>query len=394
MPKEDLPDAVAVVNPHLSGTPEALQHLSGCGVAFVTLAALARELDKAIDLDRYLDLVAIGAVCDVVPLVGANRALVARGLQQITSHRRPGLATLIEAARVTLPATAHTLGFTLGPRINAAGRLDHGIKAYELLTTDDTSRASVLAAELEELNRRRQILTAEAVALCRDLAAAESDGTSLVMVGHPDVGSGVVGLVAARLAQEFHRPTIVYQQGSELSVGSARSVAGFDIHAALSQGGHLMERFGGHHQAGGFTVRTERLHELRSLLVEWTAQQRDWSSVAPSLEIDLELAADAPIVRADLIANILRMEPCGQGNDLPVFVARAAGVRDARVTNDGRHLQLRIDAGPGRRPWSAIAFDFACHRPRPGDALDLVYQVTRDRRGDAQMRVLDFGPSP
>lgn len=392
-PKDHLPDAVAIVNPHLDGTPDALRYLSGCGVAFVTLVALARHMGETIDLDRYLDLVAIGAVCDVVPLVGANRALVARGLQQITSLRRPGLAALVAAARVTLPATAHTLGFTIGPRINAAGRLDHGIKAYELLTTDDAARARALAAELEGLNRRRQVLTAEAVALCQDLVVAECDGAPLVMVGHPDLGGGVVGLVAARLAQEHYRPAIVYHRGPEVSVGSARSIAGFDIHAALSQGSHLMERFGGHHQAGGFTVRTDRLPELRSLLTEWTADQQDWDTVAPSIDIDVELPADAPIVRTELMTNLLQLEPCGAANEPPVFVARAARVRDAQVTSDGRHLRLRIDAGSGRRPWPAIAFDFAPHRPHPGDALDIVYQVTRDRRGEPQMRVLDFAPS-
>jgi single-stranded-DNA-specific exonuclease len=393
-PKDDLPDAVAVVNPHLSGAPESLQYLSGCGVAFVTLAALARHLHASIDLDRYLDLVAIGTVCDVVPLIGANRALVARGLQQIAAHRRPGLSALIAAARLSNPVTSHALGFIIGPRINAAGRLDHGIKAYELLTTDDSARARVLAAELEDLNRKRQVLTAEAVALCRDLAVTECAGAPLVMVGHPDVGGGIVGLVAARLAQEHHRPAIVYRKGSDLSVGSARSVAGFDIHAALSQGSHLMERFGGHHQAGGFTVRTDRLDELCSLLTEWTARQRDWSSVTPSIEIDLELPAEVPFVRADLIANIARLEPFGQSNEPPVFLTRAAIVRDAQITKDGNHLRLRIDAGSGRRPWPAIAFDLAAHRPRPGDAIDLVYQITHDRRGEPQMRVLDLNPSP
>ncbi|MGE0542292.1 MAG: single-stranded-DNA-specific exonuclease RecJ [Dehalococcoidia bacterium] len=393
-PKEHLPDAVAIVNPHLSGAPDSLRYLSGCGVAFVTLAALARHLDVPIDLDRYLDLVAIGTVCDVVPLAGANRALVARGLEQIATLRRPGLTALIQAARVSQSVTAHTLGFVIGPRINAAGRLDHGIKAFELLTTDDASRAAALAAELEDLNRKRQVLTAEAVALCREIAQAECEGAPLVMVGHPDVGGGIVGLVAARLAQEHRRPAIVYRKGAELSVGSARSIAGFDIHAALSQGSHLMERFGGHHQAGGFTVRTDRVDELRSLLTTWTAGQRDWSTVTPTIDIDLELPAEVPFVRADLIANIARLEPFGQSNEPPVFLTRAATVRDAQITKDGNHLRLRIDAGSGRRPWPAIAFDLAAHRPHPGDTIDLVYQITRDRRGEPQMRVLDFAPSP
>jgi single-stranded-DNA-specific exonuclease len=147
-PKQTLPDAVAVVNPHLGDPSDTFRHLSGCGVAFVTLAALAQHLGREIDLDRFLDLVAIGTVCDVVPLTGANRALVARGLNAIGRRARPGLAALLDAARLHGPPTAHTLGFIIGPRLNAAGRLDHGIKAYELLTTADASRARALAAKL------------------------------------------------------------------------------------------------------------------------------------------------------------------------------------------------------------------------------------------------------
>jgi single-stranded-DNA-specific exonuclease len=390
VPKEHLPDAVAIVNPHLDGAPDDLRDLSGCGVAFVVLAALADRLHHDIDLDRYLDLVAISTVCDVVPLTGVNRALVLRGLRQIDRRTRPGLAALLDAARFQGAPNAHTLGFIVGPRLNAAGRLDHGIKSYELLTTGDEARAGQLASELEELNRQRQHLTAEAVALCRELATAECGGGPLLMVGHPDVGSGIVGLVAARLADEHHRPAIVYRRGADRSVGSARSIPGFDIHALLSQGSHLMERFGGHEQAGGFTVRNDRLDQLRGLLTEWTAAQRDWREVVPSLEIDLELPADVALSANAVLSVAHQLEPCGQGNSVPVFLARHVAVRSSQPTNDGRHLRMRLDAGPGRRPWSAIGFNLAHCAPRAGDRIDVVYEVNRDRYGEPQMRVLDF----
>jgi len=388
-----LPDAAAVVNPHLPGTPEAFRYLSGCGVAFVVLAALARHLGHEFDPDRYLDLVAIGAVCDVVPLVGANRAAVLRGLHQIDRRTRPGLAALLNAARFQGTPSAHTLAFVVGPRLNAAGRLDHGLKSYDLLRTRDEAEARALAVELEELNRRRQTLTAEAVALFRDLARAECGGAPLIMVGHPDVGSGIVGLVAARLADEHFRPAIVFRRGPEYSTGSARSISGFDIHEALAQGSHLMERFGGHQQAGGFTVRTERVEELRELLTAWAAGQQDWTAVVPSLTVDLTLTPSAGLTLGQARSVIRQLEPCGNGNETPLFLTRAARVRETSVTRDGRHLRLRLDAGPGHRPWPAIAFDMAAHRPRLGQSLDLVYQITDDRYGDPQMRVLDLAPA-
>lgn len=390
-PKDELPDAVAVVNPHLPGTPPSHQHLSGCGVAFVVLGALAERLGRGFEPERYLDLVAIGTVCDVVPLVGVNRSLVTAGLARLTRRQRPGLAALLENARHgEKSVTAHTVGFMIGPRLNAAGRLDHGLKAYDLLTTRDECRARELAWELEELNRRRQQLTFEAVEICRGLARAECDGAPLVMVGHPEIGSGIVGLVASRLAEEHYRPAIVFRRGPEYSVGSARSIDGFDIHAALAHGSDLMVRFGGHTQAGGFTVRTDRVEQLRTLLTEWTAAQQDWCEVAPSLAIDLEIPVSGAYSPHDLLGNLKRLEPCGQANSTPVFVSRNVRVRDAQITQDGRHLRLRLDGGDGTRAWPAIAFGMAEHRPRLGARLDVAYEITEDRYREPQLRVVDF----
>jgi len=394
-PKAELPDAVAVVNPHLEGTPEELRYLSGCGVAFAVLLAVADRLGRSLDPMPYLDLVAIGTVCDVVPLSGANRALVAEGLKQLDRRARPGLAALLDLARFRGKATAHTLGFVVGPRLNAAGRLDHGLKAYELLVTRDEARARALAAELEDLNRRRQQLTAEAVALCRALAQSECAGAPLVMVGHPEISPGIVGLVAARLADEHVRPAIVFTRGKRYSTGSARSIEGFNIHLALSQGGHLMERFGGHHQAGGFTVRTERVEQLRELLTAWASTAHDWDDAVPTITADFELPIDLPLDPWEVLGAVEQLEPCGTDNPSPLFVARGAVVRDARATADGKHLRLRLDRGPGRRPWPAIAFGMAAHRPRSGDRIDLVYEVCEDTFGEPrpQLRIKDLAPS-
>ena len=390
VPKAELPDAVAIVNPHLGETPAAHADLSGCGVAYIVLLALADRLGGSLAPERYHDLVAISTVCDVVPLRGANRALVAAGLRELTAGRRPGLAALLEAARLNpRRLTTHAIGFIIGPRLNAAGRLDHGLKAYELLTTRDETRARALAAELETLNRRRQQLTDEAVVLSRALADAECAGAPLVMVGHPGISQGIAGLVAARLAEERYRPAIVYERGEAYSTGSARSVPGFDIHAALTQGAHLFERFGGHQQAGGFKVRTDRLDELRRVLTAWVEAQQDWSALAPALDIDLELPVDAMLAPGELLGVVRQIEPCGQANAAPLFLARDVAVSRADLTREGRHLRLRLRGGD-RREWPAIAFGLGEHLPRRGARLDVVYAVTPDRDGGVQLQVKDF----
>jgi single-stranded-DNA-specific exonuclease len=216
------------------------------------------------------------------------------------------------------------------------------------------------------------------------------------MVGHPSIGAGIVGLVAAKLADEHVRPAIVFTRGDQFSTGSARSIEGFNIHLALSQGSHLMERFGGHHQAGGFKVRTERVDELRRLLTEWAAGAYDWSDAVPTITADFELPLDLALDPWDVLGAVEQLEPCGAENPSPVFVARDALVRDAQLTADGKHLRLRIDRGPGHRPWSAIAFGMAAHRPRPGDRIDLVYEVCEDawgREASVQLRVTDLARS-
>jgi len=151
-----------------------------------------------------------------------------------------------------------------------------------------------------------------------------------------------------------------------------------------------MERFGGHHQAGGFTIRTERIEQLRTLLTEWAVDQCDWGAMTPSLDVDLQVSPAGGISAAQLLSVVEQLEPCGTLNPAPIFVARDALVREASLTADGRHLRMRLDAGIGKRPWPAIAFGLAAHRPRPGERVDIVYSINADRYGEAQMRVHDL----
>ena len=394
-PKLALPDAVAVVNPHLDGADEHYQHLSGCGVAYAVLLALAARLGGSFDPEKYLDLTAIGTVADVVPLVGANRPIVAAGLKRIAEGHRPGIAALLEVARMYHERpTTHTIGYRIAPRLNAAGRLAEALTSCDLLTTRDEARARELAVELEALNRRRQQLTDEALATSRALADAECAGAPLVMVGGAEIHQGIAGLVAGRLAEERGRPTVVYQKGEEFSTGSARSVAAFNIHKALEHGARLMERFGGHDQAGGFKVRTDRLDDLRRLLTEYAGGQRDWDAFVPEIEVDLELPVEQTLPPRQMRGLVRQLEPCGQANPAPLFLGRHALVLEARrMGPDGRSLRMRLSDGRGRRGWSAVAFGMGEYAPRPGTRIDLVYSVEEARYEDAELHIADFAPS-
>jgi single-stranded-DNA-specific exonuclease len=403
LPKAELPAAVAVVNPHLDheGIAPDLAHLSGCGVAFMVLAALNDRLGGAIDLTEFHDLVAIGTVCDVVPLHGANRALVASGLKQLEARARPGLAALIDGAGLRgQTLTTESIAFRLGPRINAAGRLAHASLAYELLVTRDPARALELAAELERLNSRRQELTEAAMIRCLALVESECAGAPLIMVGDGDIAEGIAGLAAAKLAERYYRPVVVYRRGAEFSVASARSIPELDIHAALAHGAHIVERYGGHHQAGGFTVRTERLEELRRALTEWAAAQLDWAALTPRTDVDLELPAGGPLTLGEIFRAVEHLHPCGAGNTAPLFVARRALVHRSWTITNGKHLRLRLASASEPRGWDAIGFNLGPHLPAPGERIDLVYAVARDRDGSVRVEVKDLerdagsGPHP
>jgi len=396
LPKGPLPDAVAIVNPRLAGAPESHAHLSGCGTAFIVVRALAERLGRPLDALALLDLVAISTVCDVVALTGINRALVSLGLEQIRRRARIGISALIESAGLgEKPITARSLGFQLGPRINAAGRLGHANTAYELLTTRHPDRARELAEQLSAINAERQLLTEEARTACLALAEQECAGAPLIMVGSETVHQGIAGLVAGRLAERYYRPAIVYQiRADGTAVGSARSIPGFNIHDLLARGEGTFMRWGGHPQAGGFTVRTEQLPALRATLTRAAAEMHDWSNAYPILDVDFELPLDARLPREGIDKLLQRLEPCGMENAAPVFLARQVRVLRSTLTRDGKHVQLTL-AGERNRPgWRGIAFGLGAHAPHVDASVDLVYQLSEDTwAGGMQVQVKDLRPS-
>lgn len=390
VPRAAMPLADAIVDPKLEdGAPPELAHLASCGLAYTALRALYDARGRSLDEDRYVELVALGTVADMVPLTGENRRLVRRGLAALRRSGRPGVHALLESAGLAgAGLSADGIAFRLAPRLNAAGRLDHAALALELLTTADESRARALAEHLNGLNARRQQMTDEAVRVALELARQDGDGSPLVMVGHPQISRGIVGLVASKLVEELYRPSIVYEIGVEHCTGSVRSIPELSAVDCLAQGAELMERWGGHRQAGGFTVRTDHLSTLKAILSTWAAEQLAGADLRPTLLADIETPL-AGLQGPDL-QHFPYFEPCGEANPLPTFVSRGVAVMHARpVGSDGQHLRLRLR--DGQRVWEAVGFGLGGTVPAPGTRIDIIYTVAQDQRRDAlELRLADF----
>ena len=398
----DLPSACAVINPQREDCPGEA-HLAGSGVAFMLASALLRHRWKhdrecypqALRLSDLLDLVALGTVADVMPLnVGLNRRLVHHGLAAINQGRRPGLRALAQAAGLKPGAiTARDIAFGLGPRINAAGRLDSAMTAYDLLRASTPETATTLAFALQEMNRRRQVLTHEAQSRI-DQQVDEAGAEWLIFAGDEGILPGIVGLVAGRLAEAHYRPAVVLEIGPEESRASCRSIPEFDITRALDECADLLARHGGHALAAGFTVRNSNMEALRQRLTAKARASLIGKTLRRSLHIDCEI--DLADITMDLLAELEQLEPTGQGNPPPSFLTRDLKVlTQRRIGQDGKHLKLRLGADGGRTI-DAIGFGMGDKWTGRLRRIDAVYQAEvnewRGRRS-LQMRLLDIAPS-
>lgn len=363
---EDLPPALATINPKQPGCPYPFKDLSGVGLAFKLAQALLlvqQQMGQACELDEksLLDLVALGTVADLSPLLGENRSLVRRGLEVLNDPRRPGVEALMANAglrRGEVDATA--IGFRLGPRLNAAGRIDTAMLAYGLLTNRDPLETRELAKKLGELNQRRQELTEQTVAAAEDQVLAQHPDAHLYLAASQDFLPGIVGLAASRLTEAYYRPSVVVELGDKKSRGSCRSIPEFDITKALERCEGLLIRYGGHAAAAGFTIATEKLDTLRRQLQAIAAEQLSGVELRPTLDIDAEI----PLEEVDWATHALlgQMEPCGVHNPQPVLLSRGVQVRDVRaVGSERQHLKLTLRDGRGVA-WDAVAF-------RRGDLL-------------------------
>ena len=396
LPGDELPPANAVLDPRRPDCPSSDKDLCGTGVAFKLAQALCRELGLSPNLPLHcLDYVALATVADVVPLTGENRILVRHGLKILAQSRWVGLRALVETAGLGgRPLRAGHVGFILGPRLNAAGRIGDAKDGLKLLLSDDPEEAGRLARELETLNARRQATDQEILldAVERaDATLAEND-RALVLASdgwHP----GVIGIVASRLVERYGRPTWLIAWDGDVGRGSGRSVAGFDLHGALHRVGHLLEKYGGHTMAAGLTIRRERFEAFRVAFLEIARELLRPEDLVPAQRVDLVLPLG--LVSEDLERLMRHLEPCGPGNPAPVFGVRGVRARDARRVGE-HHLRMTLDDGSGILP--AIGFRWADVVPDAwlASPLDVAFRLERDEwrgRATLQARVASLAPS-
>lgn len=356
-----LPRAAAVVNPNRVDETSAHGQLAAVGVAFLLAVAVNKVLREKgwyrsrpePDLMAWLDLVALGTVCDVVPLTGVNRALVTQGLKILARRANPGLAALADVARIDERPTTYHLGFVLGPRVNAGGRVGEADLGARLLTTSDPAEAQTLARRLDGYNQERQAI--EAGVLEEAFAAVERDaGGAIAFVAHEGWHPGVIGIVASRLKERYNRPAFVVALENGIGKGSGRSVSGVDMGAAViaaKQAGLLING-GGHKMAAGLTVAVDKIADLHAFLDTRLGGEIAAQRIAPSLSVDGALTLMA--ANRSLVDLLERLQPFGAGNAEPVYVLRDATAVRADVVGNG-HVRLILTDGAGGR-LKAIAF--------------------------------------
>ena len=336
-PSGALPAASAVVDCKQDGDEYPNKELAGVGVALKLVCAC--EGDSAAMLERYVDLVAIGTVADVMPLVDENRYLVRRGLARLASSPRPGIAAMLREASVDAKKlTAATIGFSIAPRLNAAGRLGQAMTAAKLLMTQDTDAANALAAELCELNRRRQSIETGIWEEANAILAGKTPDAPIVLASegwHP----GVIGIVASRLTDAYSVPAVMICLDGESGKGSCRSTGSFNLFEALSACSDCLEGFGGHAMAAGVTVRRGCVDELRSRLREYYLSHPD--RTLPALEADL--LVDSPeLLTMACVESLDELEPCGNGNPRPLLYMENVSLDSVQPIGGGKHLRLKL----------------------------------------------------
>jgi single-stranded-DNA-specific exonuclease len=367
--------------------------LAGAGVAFKFLQALFHKDGREKWLTRLLDLVVLATITDLVALVGENRYLVKEGLRELNNSSRVGIQEMVKLAGLKAgELDAEDISWVLGPRLNAAGRMNNASTSYQLLTTQSSEEACRLALELQGKNAERQKLTGEVLNRARERLAAKSD-LPLLIDGDESYAIGVIGLVAGKLVDEFYKPAVMINLGPESCQGSCRSIAEFDIMSALAECHDLLVAYGGHPMAAGFTVPRRNLAHLEQKLVRLAEERLGHLELRPELVIDAELPLAA--FSGETFNLIQNLSPFGRGNPQPTFLSRQVDVIECRnLGNQGEWLRLKLKQGDVT--WQAV--DFESHR-KPAEvpsAIDIVYNLEKSSWGGQEvlrLNLLDFVPS-
>lgn len=398
LPGQDLPSADAIINPRQPGDTYPYKHMAGVGLAYkIVQAYLTSYPIEGMQADNWLDLVAIGTVADLAPLTDENRALVHSGMQVMRSMNRQGLYSLAQISGIKLEKiNAGNIGFGIAPRLNAAGRLDSAMAAFDLLTTRDLVQAGTLAQQLDSQNSHRKDITLQIQTVAVESALKADPTVPIIFAASPDFNEGVVGLAASRITEALYKPAIIGHQSGSFVVASCRSIAEFDITGALDACSDLLIRYGGHSMAAGLTVSNENLPALLERLNTQARKTLAGLELAPVLGIDREIFLDK--LRAEHVPGIMEdvslLEPTGRGNPEALFCSRNLQVKQARAVGDGQHLKLTLRAGT--KDYDGIAFRQGYWLEEMPNLVDIAYAFDINNymgRQTLQLNIKDIKPS-
>ncbi len=390
--KESLPEAIAVVDPHRPDGGYPHKNLSGVGVAFKLACALCGDPYQV--LEDYADMVCLGTVADVMSLQGENRVFVERGLKALKKNPRPGVAALMKECGCTADhINATSIGFMLAPRINAAGRMGKIDLAIELFLTSDAERGSYLAKGLCELNRQRQAVESKIYAEAIAMLEGNSSPEAIVLAGET-WHQGVVGIVASRIAEEYSCPTFLICMDGDHGKASSRSYGGFNLFSSLTTLSHLLESYGGHELAAGFTIARDQIDTFREEICRLAGEF--YAQMDARTTLDVDCAVPPELLSVSGIDSLNALEPCGNGCPKPVLMMDCLVLERINQVGNGRHMRLRLRRG--RHTFNAIYFSATPETAsiQPGDLVDVAfYPQINDFRNErtVQMNVLDIRPS-
>ena len=398
IPGAELPEAIAILDPKQEGCSYPYKELCGCGVGFKFMQAFCQKSNMDLTpLFAHLDLLAISIAADIVPITGENRILAAFGMDRLNSQPCTGIRTLLANAKVKHELSITDAVFIIGPRINAAGRIASGKKAVELLLSDNAQEAAAFAEEIAKFNATRRELDKDVTVDALEIIANDSFySTSRSTVVYCDNWhKGVVGIVASRLIDHFYKPTIVLAQADGMATGSARSIAGFDVHEAICECADLLERFGGHTHAAGLSLKVENVDAFRTRFEAIAAARITEDMRAPTLHIDAEIDLDR--IKQPFVNLLKQFGPFGPGNMSPVFVSRGLRASDVGlVGSDKTHLRFKVyQPGKITFPMPAIAFKFGYlfREINDSELFDMVYCIEENHWKDKvtlQLQVKDI----
>ncbi|MGM9815705.1 MAG: single-stranded-DNA-specific exonuclease RecJ [Lepagella sp.] len=405
VPDEVLPPAVAILNPKMPRTTYPCTHLSGCGVGFKFMQAFAQSNGLGIhnELESMLDLVAVSIASDLVPIVGENRVMALHGLRRLNSNPNLGLRSIIRLCKLTnKDITISEVIFKIGPRINASGRMQSGMETVDLLVSRDLHEAFEKGKDIDQHNRERKEIdkkiTEEANALIEEKVRDVNDRRAIVIYSK-DWHKGVIGIVASRLTELYYKPSVVLTQSNGIATGSARSVQGFDIYAAVNSTRDLLENFGGHTYAVGLSMKEENIKEFTRRFEEYVSAHILPNQLEPHLDIDAEIEfAD---ITPELVMMLKKFNPYGPSNQKPVFCSK--NVFDfgtsKLVGKNLEHIKLELEDDSTSHVINAIAFNMAqyfehIHSHKP---IDICYTIEQTKHGNnidtIQLMIRDIRPS-